>query len=465
MEKAKGYYLFSYNNEYYLYDFQGGVIVQTNNFLYAILEKHYHNQKLSSREQRLVDEFLRCNLLQYINDEPDPDPLQNEVAYLSFAPTYKCNFRCTYCFGNHGEKYTGFPREFTDDSLLRMLDYFFNHAFPYAKRYRIDFVSGGEPLLGEAIIKQTINYVEDNISSCGKSVSIWLCTNASLLTEEIIEWLSMHNVAIGVSIDGRKQHNDAYRTDADGNGTYDRICSGIALVKNSKKASKKFRNMWGLCTATNENCDFIDILEHMKSLGFQHVQIRLIRSEKEYNVDRILSEYTRLADTLVIMFSNNDLSYFRMIINENDQFGKVLKRIMLNHILIRRCNAAVNKITICPDGTIYPCDSLVGMQKFLLGNLNHSMSLKYTYRDVTVDSINTCRACEIKYLCGGDCYYNSYMKTGSQFEPDPEFCRIQKHLIQLAIMLRYKIEKIDIRLYNTILAEVKRKHDYSEIYG
>lgn len=73
--------------------------------------------------------------------------------------------------------------------------------------------------------------------------------------------------------------------------------------------------------------------------------------------------------------------------------------------------------------------------------------------------------CEIKYLCGGDCYYNSYMKTGSQFEPDPEFCRIQKHLIQLAIMLRYKIEKIDIRLYNTILAEVKRKHDYSEIYG
>lgn len=465
MDISQGYYLFSYRNEYYLYDFQAGVIIQTNNSLYMIIRKYYKNQELRPEEQCLIDDFLACNLLQRINDKIAPDPLENEIAYLSFAPTYNCNFRCTYCFGNHGKKYTGFPREFTNESLQKTLNYFFNDAFPNAKRYRIDFVSGGEPLLGESIIRQTVNYIERKISPYGKKVSLWLCTNASLLTEEIIEWLSTHNVAIGVSIDGRKQYNDAYRVDASGNGTYERICRGIALIKNGKNVSRKTKNIWGLCTATNENCDFIDILEHMESLGFQHVQIRLIRSEKKYNVDRIVSEYTRLADTLFRMFSNNDLKYFRMIINDNDQFGKVLKRVILNHILLRRCNAAVNKITICPDGTIYPCDSLVGEQRFSIGNIYHNMLLNFSYRDVTVDSINRCRTCEIKYLCGGDCYYNSYMKTNSLFEPDPEFCKIQRHIIELSIMLRYKIEKENIELYNILLAEVKRKHDYSELHG
>jgi len=32
-------------------------------------------------------------------------------------------------------------------------------------------------------------------------------------------------------------------------------------------------------------------------------------------------------------------------------------------------------------------------------------------------------------------------------------------------MLRYKIEKENIELYNILLAEVMRKHDYSELHG
>ncbi|MFQ9150415.1 MAG: SPASM domain-containing protein [Blautia sp.] len=58
-----------------------------------------------------------------------------------------------------------------------------------------------------------------------------------------------------------------------------------------------------------------------------------------------------------------------MIINENDQFGKILKRLILNQLHIRRCYAGCNKITICPDGSIYPCDSFVGKENYKIGDI------------------------------------------------------------------------------------------------
>lgn len=344
------------------------------------------------------------------------------------------------------------------------MDYFFLKAFPNSQQYRIDFVSGGEPLLGLDIIKEAVKYIEKYSVSSGKQISMWLCTNGSLLTNEIIEYLSLHNISIGISLDGRKEYNDTARCDIKGNGTYDKICNGISLIRNNKKVSKKFKYIWGLCTATNDNCDFVDILNHMNELGFQNVQIRLIRSGEKYNVEKINVQYDHLSNTLLSMYSQSNLTYFKMILNDNDQFGKVLKRMLLDHLLIRRCNAGTNKITICPDGTIYPCDSLVGFTDFSLGNINKGWN-RTLYKETTVNSISKCQECDIKYLCGGDCYYNSFMKTGCRFAPDNEFCQIQRHIINHAIVLRYQMQMTNPNLYETFLREVKKKNDYSELFG
>ena len=465
MKKSNGYYLFSLNNEHYLYDLNGNIIIEINESLYETLEKYHNGQECTHTDMNILNAFLANGLLRDFDSQPKPDTIETEVAYLSFAPTYKCNFRCSYCFGDHGDKYKGDKREFTQNSVIQMLNYFFYTAFPDAKQYRVDFVSGGEPLLGLRIVKTAIEHIEKYKNISGKRVSIWLCTNASLLTNNIIEYLSLHNVSIGISIDGRKEYNDANRIDIHGNGTYDQICKGLDLIKHNERVSKKFKNIWGLCTATNDNCDFVDILFHMRELGFRNVQIRLIRSKENYNLDKIVFQYSRLVYMLFDMYSKGDLRCLRMILNENDQFGKVLKRIMLDRILIRRCNAGVNKITICPDGTIYPCDSFVGLSDFALGNMNDNFWNRLQYKNMTVNTIEPCRSCDIKYLCGGDCYYNSLMKTGYQFSPDMEFCQIQKHIMHEAVVLRYKMQKLDNELYNTLLKEEKRRDDYAKFFG
>lgn len=455
-------YLFSLNKEFYLYDFNMKIIMQINQQLYNDLLKYIKKGKINS-DNYIIHKLLKNGFFR----ENKIAAQMNEIniAYLSFAPTYQCNFRCKYCFGEYGNKYNGILRSFTESSLKNILDYFFFVAFPNYERYRLDFVSGGEPLLGFNIIKATIQYIEENIIPKGKKVSMWLCTNGALLTNEIIEFLSEHNVSIGISIDGTKEMNDMYRIDAFGNGTYDQICKGISLVHNNKNATLKFKNLWGLCTATEENCDFVSILQHMKLLNFNNVQIRLIRSEKKYNISKILSEYDKLADFLLNSYFSNQLQFLYMILNDNDQFGKVLKRIILDQILFNRCNAGINKITICPDGSIYPCDSFVGLKQFQIGTVSNTNNIKNIYKNINVNTIKKCSKCSINYLCGGDCYYNSFMKTGAQTIPDEEFCKIQKHIIELCLMIRYKMETSDSERFKQLRKFVGGKDDYTKIFG
>jgi len=204
----------------------------------------------------------------------------------------------------------------------------------------------------------------------------------------------------------------------------------------------------------------------MQALGFRNVQIRLIRSKKRYDINKIINEYEKLADFLIRRFEENKIDYLRILLNDNDQFGKVLRRVMLGDVLTRRCSAGINKITICPDGSIYPCDSFVGVPQFRIGDIKE-VCTEYSsvLKDNDIHTICQCSTCEVKYLCGGDCYYNALMKTGNAFMPDKEFCEIQKKIIELALVVRFKMELISKDRYEKLRLEVKLRDDYSEIYG
>lgn len=345
------------------------------------------------------------------------------------------------------------------------LHFFCNIAFPEMNAYRIDFVSGGEPLLGLDIIKQTILFAKRFISSTGKNISVWLCTNGSLLSEEICEYLSSQGVSIGISLDGRKEINDINRIDSYGQSTYDIVVEHIHDILSNKKLSKKFRDLWCLSVATDRNNDFIDILKHHRDIGFNNVQIKLVRDTNEMDTGKIIKRYKELKEFLLKEFLKEEFSYLFMILNENDQFGKILKRVMLNEIVDRRCYAGTNKITICPDGTIYPCDSFVGMKEFEIGNVSSEFLDNKEFQKATIYNRTSCNRCGFKYLCGGDCYYNSYINTGSILNPSEDFCHIQKSIIENCIVLCYEMNRSNAKAYQDIIRRIKIRNGYIRIFG
>lgn len=119
------------------------------------------------------------------------------------------------------------------------------------------------------------------------------------MSDEICEYLSKHNISIGVSLDGCKEVNDKNRIDANGNGTYDLVVNNIKNIFQNRNLSNKFKELWGLCVASNENCDFIDILKLYNEIGIKNAQIRLVRNEEKYDVEKIIQKYKELSRVYV----------------------------------------------------------------------------------------------------------------------------------------------------------------------
>ena len=210
---------------------------------------------------------------------------------------------------------------------------------------------------------------------------------------------------------------------------------------NNENYSIKFKEIWALSVITPTS-DMSDILSHHKNMGFSSVQMKLVRSsKKQYSLstDTLLEKYAKFAKWLLKTLDEG-IEYLLLILNDNDYFGKIIKRIILKEAYMYRCKAGRSKITICPNGDVYPCDSFVGNENYLLGNINTSFNPRSVcFHDV--NHRNPCSDCSIKYLCGGDCYYNSMLHTGNHNAPDKKMCEIFIGLCNIAIWLTFHIEK------------------------
>src|SRR5260370_22450388 len=70
---------------------------------------------------------------------------------------------------------------------------------------------GGETLLNFPVMRTAVEYAKRRASESGKEIEFSLTTNATLLNEEIVEFLSDHRIGVTVSIDGDRELNDSQR--------------------------------------------------------------------------------------------------------------------------------------------------------------------------------------------------------------------------------------------------------------
>lgn len=332
--------------------------------------------------------------------------------------------------------------------------------FPDMQRYRIEFVSGGESLLNTAAIQKTIECAERFQSSSNKSVQTWLCTNGSLLTKDFVRFLDKHNVSIGISIDGEKNAHDANRVYPNGQGTYDDVIKGLKTVLEDNQIGNRMKHIWGLSVINENNCDLIAIIEHYKSIGIKSAQMKIEWKENSNPKEAIkLYElyalaYEKLATFLLNQYNNNNIDYLLMIINDNDQFGKVLKKYITGTYTSRRCEAGRYKVAVCPNGDIYPCYGFIGIKDMKIGSVFENYINWELFKNADVKNNSKCSTCEIMHLCGGDCYYNSYINTRSINYPSDCYCYIQKKLCELGIWLLIEMRKANIILYEQLEKEI-----------
>ena len=138
-----------------------------------------------------------------------------------------CGMRCTYCYYLHtpGSSATG---RMSTDTLRTMLRSYFS-ASP-GPAVTITW-HGGEPMLAGLDFFREAVKIEKELLPEGWECLNNLQTNGLLLDGEWCAFLAEEHFDVGVSIDGPAVIHDLYRKDAAGNGTYDRVVSGIRLLQ------------------------------------------------------------------------------------------------------------------------------------------------------------------------------------------------------------------------------------------
>ena len=94
---------------------------------------------------------------------------------------------------------------------------------------------GGETLLNFPTLRTSVDYAKRKCAEAGKHVEFSLTTNATMLTEQIVDFLAEHKIGVTVSIDGDRELNDKMRVFSDGRGSYDVIVPRIKMLLHRHK--------------------------------------------------------------------------------------------------------------------------------------------------------------------------------------------------------------------------------------
>jgi len=147
----------------------------------------------------------------------------NRPTILYLMMSQGCNFSCNYCpIPALAEKYS--KRLLSLEDAVAGIKLWQKHISEYPpddNPYFLIFY-GGEPLLNREVLEQLLPYITDEqmVGRLPDKLELMLCTNGSLIDEDLSKLLARYRVTVAVGIDGPQEHNDRIRIANDGSPTF-----------------------------------------------------------------------------------------------------------------------------------------------------------------------------------------------------------------------------------------------------
>lgn len=159
--------------------------------------------------------------------------LNEELPYHTLTIiNHTCNLQCSYCVVEKVRDNSQPNIHRTSDEKLHRLynivDQFMSRRQGKGISPNI-FFNGGEILLQFPVIKGIVTYLKERYPN--EKVTFGINTNATLVTEEIAQFLTTHFQTISISIDGYKDNSDITRRYHNGKGSFHDIIRGVEFIR------------------------------------------------------------------------------------------------------------------------------------------------------------------------------------------------------------------------------------------
>ena len=443
---------FKQGENYFVLDVNTGAVHIVDELVYDILDDDKLKEKVDVinelKEKYNEDEISEAydEIEELVKEEVLYSPDQyEEIAHSSMDDRdyikavclniiHGCNLRCKYCFADEGE-YHGHKGVMSVETAKKAIDYVIKRSGP-RKNIEIDLF-GGEPTLIMDTIKEIIQYARDNEAKWNKNIRFTMTTNATLLNDEMMDFMDKEMGNIILSLDGRKEVNDKVRIKVDGSGSYDDILPNIKKMI-SKRTKGKTYYVRG--TFTRDNVDFYEDVVSMLNEGFREISIEPVVLEdghplaiREEDIPEIFDNYDKLYNEMARRKREGKDEFTFYHFNIDLQGGPcVYKR-------ISGCGAGFEYVAITPQGEVYPCHQFVGKEEYKLGSIwddTYDAELGKKFKKAHIYNKPKCKDCWARFYCSGGCQANNVNFNGDMNIPYEIGCKMQKKRIECAIALK-----------------------------
>lgn len=368
------------------------------------------------------------------------DKRQTVVKALCLHIAHDCNLACKYCFAEEGE-YHGRRALMSFEVGKKALDFLVANSGNRVN-LEVDFF-GGEPLMNWEVVKQLVQYGRSLEKEHNKKFRFTLTTNGVLLNDEIKEFVNKEMSNVVLSLDGRKEINDAMRPFRSGKGSYDLIVPKFQNLAESRNQT----NYYVRGTFTRKNLDFSEDVKHFADLGFQQMSIEPVvgpeedpYSIREEDLPKIMEEYDKLAlEYIKRAKEGNGFNFFHFMI-DLEQGPCVYKR-------LSGCGSGTEYLAVTPWGDFYPCHQFVGNEDFLMGNVDEGITrndIVKAFSNCNVYSKKKCKNCFARFYCSGGCAANSYNFHGTIHDAYDIGCEMEKKRVECSIMIKAALADADV---------------------
>jgi His-Xaa-Ser system radical SAM maturase HxsB len=360
--------------------------------------------------------------------------------------TLRCNHTCHYCqVSRQSEDKHQFDISLAD--LDRSLDLIFRSPAP---ELTIEF-QGGEPLLAFDRVQYAVRGAIERNRVHGRTLRFVVCTNLTVLTPEMLDFLKEHEVVVSTSLDGPASLHDRNRPVKGGESSA-MLREGIRLAREALG-----RDMVGaLMTTSSQSLDQPEaIIDCYRENGFDHVFLRPIHPygfaqrlspRFTYDAARFLEFYKR--GLLYILDLNRAGEWF-----VEDYAAIILKKMLtpfpVGYVDLQSPSGLVNAVAVYNyDGGVYASDESrmlaeTGDFSFRLGHVSQDYEELFhgeLARRVTALSVNEslagCADCGLQAYCGSDPVRNHAQHGDIEgYRPSSTFCATNMEIIRFILEL------------------------------
>lgn len=353
-------------------------------------------EDVSEEEIAAVDGNLLVHLKAggFIADgSASPASTPNRSAYLHV--THSCNLDCTGCYsrrsGEHGpdltlEKLELAVKKLADRGVRRLI------------------ISGGEPFLRKDLAK-LVKFAKNEASM----ESVDILSNGTLITLEALSGLAGYADRICISFDGLAPDAEALIRKEQ---RFDSLVDAISMIKEAGIPAHI------IATIHRKNAQDIPAYKELAAQLGTTVNFSLLSApEATPELNELIPDDDAMADLAHVLFGCATLS--------SDPNGGPLSTTLSACAL---CGAGNKSLSVAADGTLYPCHMLHYDEVRMGSILDDAMEdacANNPFEGLTVDGIDECASCDIRYLCGGGCRARAFYATKDPKQRDP-YCALMK---------------------------------------